>query len=95
MKQNNSTELLGHSFYNICNKNDPPPQTPTDPKSDCFRIFLDFLEKTFFSDGSKGGRAQPGDGPAWPWAMNLEPWGMNHQIIDFLKKIRGKCGFRL
>ena len=39
MKQNSSTELWGHSFLQIYNKNGtvrPIPQTPVDPNSDFF-----------------------------------------------------------
>ena len=40
MKQNNSTQLLGHSFFEICSKNGP--QAPPDPKSSFFPDFLGF-----------------------------------------------------
>ncbi len=42
MKQNNSTEFSGHSFNNVYNKTDPPPQAPQDPKSAIFPGFPEF-----------------------------------------------------
>ena len=40
MKQNHSTELSGHSFRNICNRNDPAD--PQDPQIDFWSDFPEF-----------------------------------------------------